>query len=67
MKNLITEVDFAAFKNDFDALCDNVNNRREAAALCLESGRKVFILPEDNYDKVSHFIVKSVSANSLTR
>ena len=26
----------------------------------------VFIVPEENYDDISHFIIKSVSANTLT-
>ncbi len=67
MENLVTEVDFAELKNDFDAICDNVNTKGNAAELCLSSGRKVFILPEENYGKISRFVIQSTSANSLTR
>lgn len=67
MEKLTTEVDFAALKNDFDAICDDVNTKGNAATLCLSSGRKVFILPEENYGKISRFVIRSTSANPLMR
>ena len=66
MKNLVKEMDFVSLKNNFDAVCDEVNKKGESVALALSSGRKVFIMPEENYDDISHFIIKSVSANTLT-
>lgn len=67
MKNLVKEMDFEALKNNFNAVCDDVNGNGEPVALTLKSGRKVFIMPEENYDDISHFIIKSVSANRLTQ
>lgn len=66
MKNLVKEMDFVSLKNNFDAVCEDVNEKGESVALTLNSGRKVFIMPEENYDDISHFIIKSVSANTLT-
>lgn len=59
-------MDFVSLKNNFDAVCDDVNEKGNSVALTLSSGRKVFIMPEENYDEISHFIIKSVSANTLT-
>ena len=66
MKNSVKEMDFVSLKNNFDAVCDDVNEKGESVALTLKTGRKVFIVPEENYDDMSHFIIKSVSANTLT-
>ncbi len=67
MNNSVKEMDFVSLKNNFDAVCDDVNGNGETVALTLKNGRKVFIMPEENYDEISHFIIKSVSANTLTR
>lgn len=67
MNNSVKEMDFVSLKNNFDAVCDDVNGNGEAVALTLKSGRKVFIMPEENYDEISHFVIKSVSANTLTK
>lgn len=67
MNNSVKEMDFVSLKNNFDAVCDDVNGNGEAVTLTLKSGRKVFIMPEENYDEISHFVIKSVSANTLTR
>ena len=66
MKDSVKEMDFVSLKNNFDAVCDDVNEKGESVALTLKTGRKVFIVPEENYDDISHFIIKSVSANTLT-
>ncbi len=66
MNNSVKEMDFVSLKNNFDAVCDDVNEKGESVALTLKTGRKVFIVPEENYDDISHFIIKSVSANTLT-
>ncbi len=67
MNNSVKEMDFVSLKNNFDAVCDDVNGNGETVALTLKNGRKVFIMPEENYDEISHFVIKSVSANTLTR
>lgn len=66
MNNTVKEMDFISLKNNFDTICDNVNENGDSVALNLKSGRKVYIMPEENYDNVSHFVIKSVSANKLT-
>lgn len=66
MNNAVKEMDFISLKNNFDTICDNVNENGDSVALNLKSGRKVYIMPEENYDNVSHFVIKSVSANKLT-
>ena len=67
MNNSVKEMDFVSLKNNFDAVCDDVNGKGETVAPTLKNGRKVFIMPEENYDEISHFVIKSVSANTLTR
>ncbi len=57
MKDLVRETDFTTLKNNFDELCDEINNGSEAVALSLSSGRKVFIVPEKNYDSITHIMV----------
>ncbi|MDE5824296.1 MAG: hypothetical protein K2O91_06385 [Lachnospiraceae bacterium] len=65
MKDLVREMDFTTLKNNFDALCDEINNGSEAVALSLKSGRKVFITPEKNYDNISRFVMVNTSENAL--
>lgn len=65
MKDLVRETDFTTLKNNFDALCDEINNGNEAVTLSLKSGRKVFILPEKNYDNISHIVMVNTSENAL--
>ena len=56
MKSLTKEIDFADLKNNFDKICDDVNNN-ENSTLTLGNGRKVFIMSEKNYDNISRFII----------
>ena len=56
MKSLTKEIDFADLKNNFDRICDDVNNN-ENLTLTLGNGRKVFIMSEKNYDNISRFII----------
>ncbi len=56
MKSLTKEIDFADLKNNFDKICDDVNNN-ENLTLTLGNGRKVFIMSEKNYDNISRFII----------
>ncbi len=65
MKDLVRETDFTTLKNNFDELCDEVNNGSEAIALSLKSGRKVFIMPEKNYDNITRMIMVNTSENAL--
>ncbi len=65
MKNLVREMDFTTLKNNFEEICDEVNNGTEAVALSLKSGRKVFIMPEKNYDNISHIVMVNTSENAL--
>ena len=43
------EITFTSLKNDFDAICDEVNQDKEAVTLTLKSNRKVYIMPEESY------------------
>lgn len=65
MKDLVREMDFTTLKNNFDEICDEVNNGSEAVALSLKSGRKVFIMPEENYNNISHIFMVNTSENAL--
>ena len=65
MKDLVREMDFTTLKNNFEEICDGVNNGTEAVALSLKSGRKVFIMPEKNYDNISHIVIVNTSENAL--
>ena len=65
MKDLVRETDFTTLKNNFDELCDEINNGDEAVALTLKSGRKVFIMPEENYDNISRIIMVNTSENAM--
>lgn len=65
MKDLVRETDFTTLKNNFDEICDEVNNGDEAIALSLKSGRKVFIMPEKNYDNISRIYIVNTSENAF--
>ena len=43
--------DFKQFLNFYEIIYG------ESVALTLKTGRKVFIVPEENYDDISHFII----------
>lgn len=61
----MNEVTFTSFKNDFDTICDQVNDNKETVTLTLKSNRKVYIMPEDGYDNIERFILTSFSAKTL--
>ncbi|MDE6618889.1 MAG: type II toxin-antitoxin system Phd/YefM family antitoxin [Lachnospiraceae bacterium] len=65
MKDLVREMDFTTLKNNFDEICDEINNGSDAVALTLKSGRKVFIMPEKNYDNISHIVMIHTSENAM--
>lgn len=66
MKNLVNELDFATLKNNFDTVCDEVNESGETVTLTLKSNRKVYIMPEENYNNVSRFIITSLTPKTIT-
>lgn len=65
MKDLVKEMDFTTLRNNFNEVCDEINNGSDAAILTLTSGRKVFILPEENYNNISRLIMINASENAL--
>lgn len=60
------EITFNSLKNDFDAICDQVNQDKEAVTLTLKSNRNVYIMPEESYDKMERFIITTVSTSTLS-
>ena len=44
MNDLTKELSFETLKNNFNNVCDEVNNSKEAMTLTLKSGRKVFLM-----------------------
>lgn len=65
MNDSVKELDFVSLKKKFGTVCKDVNENGESVVLTLNSGRKVFIMPEEKYDDISHFMFKSVSAGTL--
>lgn len=61
----MNEISFTSFKNNFDAICDQVNENNETVTLTLKSNRKVYIMPEDSYDNIERFVITSFSAKTL--
>ena len=60
------EINFNSLKNDFDAICDQVNQDKEAVTLTLKSNRKVYIMPEESDDKVERFVITTLSPKTLS-
>lgn len=65
MKESLKEMDFTTLKNNFDEICDEINKTDEAVTLTLKSGRKVFIMPEKNYNNISRYVIDNNSVNVL--
>ena len=59
------EINFESLKSDFDAVCNQVNDDKEVLTLTLKSNRKVYIMPEDNYDSIERFVITGLTANSF--
>lgn len=55
MKNIT----FASLRENFDEVCETVNGSSEAVTLTLSGNRKVYILPEENYDCIQRVIIPS--------
>jgi len=53
MKN----ISFASLRENFDDVCETVNGNRETVTLTLSGNRKVYILPEENYDCIQRVII----------
>lgn len=66
MNDAVKEFNFRSLKDKFDAVCEAVNENGASAVLTLDSGRKVYMIPEETYDEISHFMFKHVSAGTLT-
>lgn len=64
MKDL-KEMDFTTLKNNYNEVYDEINSGNEAVTLTLKSGRKVFIMPEENYNNISRFIMINTSNSTL--
>ncbi len=60
------EITFNTLQNDFDALCEQVNQDKEAITLTLKSNRKVYIMSEENYDNIERFVITSFSPKTLS-
>lgn len=60
------EITFTSLKNDFDAICDEVNQNKEAVTLTLKSNRKVYIMPEESYDNIERFVITTLSPKTLS-
>jgi len=65
MKESLKEMDFTTLKNNYDEICDEINKGSETVTLTLKSGRKVFIMPEKNYDNISRYVIDNNSVNVL--
>ena len=65
MNDAVKEFNFNSLKDKFETVCEAVNENGASAVLTLNSGRKVFIMPEEQYDNISHFMFKRVSAGTL--
>lgn len=61
----MNEITFSSFKNDFDTICNQVNEEKEAVTLTLKSNRKVYILPEENYDCMQHILISNVTFKNM--
>lgn len=65
MNDSVKELDFVSLETKFDTVCKDVNENGESVVLTLNSGRQVFLMPEEKYDEISHFMIKTVSAGTL--
>ena len=65
MNDLTKELNFETLNNNFNNVCDEVNNGNEAMTLTLKSGRKVFLMNEESYDNISRFVIVKTSANAF--
>ena len=58
-------INFTDLSENFDSVCNTVNGEKEAVTLTLKSNRKVYIMPEEDYDSIQRFIIPAVSTIDL--
>ena len=58
-------INFTDLSENFDSVCNTVNGEKEEVTLTLKSNRKVYIMPEEDYDSIQHFIIPAVSTIDL--
>jgi PHD/YefM family antitoxin component YafN of YafNO toxin-antitoxin module len=66
MKNLTNEINFETLRDNFDSLCDQVKDGNNAVTLTLKSGRKAYIISDDKFNDISHFVISNASSDALT-
>ena len=66
MDNTVKEFTFNSLRDKFETVCEDVNENGSSAVLTLNNGKKVFLMPEEQYDNISRFMFKRVSAGTLT-
>jgi PHD/YefM family antitoxin component YafN of YafNO toxin-antitoxin module len=67
MKNLTKELSYTSLRDNFNDVCEQINSGNDAMTLNLKSGRKVYIVPEENYDNISKFVMINTSSSALTK
>lgn len=58
-------IDFTDLRENFDSVCNTVNGEKEAVTLTLKNNRKVYIMPEEDYDNIQRFVIPAVSTINL--
>jgi PHD/YefM family antitoxin component YafN of YafNO toxin-antitoxin module len=67
MENLTKEISYTSLRDNFNDVCEQINSGTDAVALTLKSGRKVYIVPEENYNRISNFVVVNTSSNTMSK
>jgi PHD/YefM family antitoxin component YafN of YafNO toxin-antitoxin module len=67
MKNSTKELSYTSLRDNFNDVCEQINSGNDAMTLNLKSGRKVYIVPEENYDNISKFVMINTSSSALTK
>lgn len=60
----MNEIDFTSLKNNFDTICEQVNDEHETVTLTLKNNRKVFFVSEESYDNIDRFFITSLSPST---
>jgi PHD/YefM family antitoxin component YafN of YafNO toxin-antitoxin module len=67
MNNLTKELSYESLRDNFNDVSEQINSGSDAMTLNLKSGRKVYIVPEENYDNISNFVMINTSSGTLTK
>ena len=59
------DISFSNLRENFDDVYNTVNEDKEAVTLTLKSNRKVYILPEEDYNSIQRFIIPALSTKDL--